>query len=457
MGSDPEKYQRQEDEPVGEYKEYRYRYAVLAVYTLATMSGAILWIVLSPISEQVSKIYGVSGAVVDTNTLLFMLMYLPTGFISNYIMDRYSLAWALRFAMLCLLVCSWLHLLIDANFYLLFVGTVIGGMGNPFFLNAPAKIAALWFKPDARALATTIGSMANPLGTLIGLVLPNLFVNKHVVNKGHGKSAMVDLILLQAILTTVIAVLFFLVFRERPPTPPSLTSVEHTQEPFFASCKSLLRNRKFQPLLFCSTIIIGVANATSTLIDQLVHPYGYSSADSGLIGVILLLAGMISSIFIGAYVSKSRRFKRTIVILLWCSSILGLSLYGAFATKSLAFVLILAALTGLCILPLYPLLFELACESTYPIGEALNVGMLMFGGQAFGIILTYIGGSLIGSHSSLGAGFLFSGLQVGAVLVIMMTFKQKLIRSEMEGFVDIDAEEQDSGEKIGEGSRGEEL
>ena len=41
---------------------------------------------------------------------------------------------------------------------------------------------------------------------------------------------------------------------------------------------------------------------------------------------------------------------------------------------------------GFTALPLLPLSFDLACELTFPIGEALTTGLLMTGGQIVGAI-----------------------------------------------------------------------
>ena len=40
---------------------------------------------------------------------------------------------------------------------------------------------------------------------------------------------------------------------------------------------------------------------------------------------------------------------------------------------------------GLFLLPVLPLSFELACECSFPVGEAMAAGMLMTGGQIIGV------------------------------------------------------------------------
>jgi len=42
--------------------------------------------------------------------------------------------------------------------------------------------------------------------------------------------------------------------------------------------------------------------------------------------------------------------------------------------------------SGLFLIPILPLSFDLACECSFPVGEAVAAGMLMTGGQIVGII-----------------------------------------------------------------------
>ena len=50
------------------------------------------------------------------------------------------------------------------NFYLVWIGQFIGATVQPFILNAPPMLAANWFPTEQRTLATTICSVANPVG-----------------------------------------------------------------------------------------------------------------------------------------------------------------------------------------------------------------------------------------------------------------------------------------------------
>lgn len=43
-------------------------------------------------------------------------------------------------------------------------------------VQAPTKLAAIWFGDHERSIATTIGSLAGPVGCIVGFVLPMFFI-----------------------------------------------------------------------------------------------------------------------------------------------------------------------------------------------------------------------------------------------------------------------------------------
>jgi len=43
-------------------------------------------------------------------------------------------------------------------------------------LNAPAKVANVWFSPKERVMALTIGVLAQAFGGIFGFVLPSIFI-----------------------------------------------------------------------------------------------------------------------------------------------------------------------------------------------------------------------------------------------------------------------------------------
>lgn len=66
-----------------------------------------------------------------------------------------------------------------------------------------------------------------PLGVAIGFLIPTIFVDSTDVEPANKERARNDIFLsliCQAIIGTVVAILILIFFREKPPTPPSLSA-----------------------------------------------------------------------------------------------------------------------------------------------------------------------------------------------------------------------------------------
>ena len=83
-------------------------------------------------------------------------------------------------------------------------------------------------------------------------------------------------------------------------------------------------------LLIISIIFVGSFNSFSTLIEQILYPFDYSE-NSNLFGFIFLIAGGISTLFIGKIVDKFKKYKLIyqLMLLLCLDSIflIGIGLY----------------------------------------------------------------------------------------------------------------------------------
>lgn len=63
------------------------------------------------------------------------------------------------------------------RFYITLLGQCVAAIAQPFIMYLPTKLAAYWFPDSQRAIANTLGSMANPLGIAVMYATSNLFVN----------------------------------------------------------------------------------------------------------------------------------------------------------------------------------------------------------------------------------------------------------------------------------------
>lgn len=85
-------------------------------------------------------------------------------------------------------------------------------------------------------------------------------------------------------------------------------------------------NRNYLVLLFCFAVFVGIFNAMSTLLNQIVTPYGYSNDDAGFMGVAMIVGGLIGAIAMAIFVDKTKLHKIAIKTSLFLSGIMYLVL-----------------------------------------------------------------------------------------------------------------------------------
>jgi len=86
-------------------------------------------------------------------------------------------------------------------------------------------VASNWFGDKERGIATALGSMAMPLGTLIGFILPNAFISDDdYTDIEKGKNAFVLYLLISTIIMTILSLPALIFTQEEPPSPPSVVA-----------------------------------------------------------------------------------------------------------------------------------------------------------------------------------------------------------------------------------------
>ena len=85
-------------------------------------------------------------------------------------------------------------------------------------------MATKWFGDNERALATTVGSLANPIGCIMGLVLGPFFIldsDKGLEDKSIGKNHTNGYMVITAIIATAFSAPLFFLIKDQPDKFPS--------------------------------------------------------------------------------------------------------------------------------------------------------------------------------------------------------------------------------------------
>src|SRR5215208_6347543 len=123
------------------YKLYSYRWVVLAVFMFINLTIQMLWITYAPVTVPAAAFYGVTDLQIGLLALTFMIAFIPLSI---------PVLWS----------------------------TIGIAAAQPFLLNAWTKVPANWFAIEERATAVGLVTLANLVGTALGLILTPLLIEQ---------------------------------------------------------------------------------------------------------------------------------------------------------------------------------------------------------------------------------------------------------------------------------------
>jgi hypothetical protein len=203
---------------------------------------------------------------------------------------------------------------------------------------------------------------------------------------------------------------------------------------------------------------LGMFNALTTLVEQLIAPFCYSEDDASLFAGLLLGCGLVSAGVVGMYLDKSHCFKFVLKILFSLATATILLYSLMLRPNAGAGLAVTFAILGGTMLPILPTSLEAAVECTYPVPEEYSTGLLMSGGMLTGICfivgLQRLADAQPTCEENNGGYYYFSWssavlLISGAVVtVVVFQFRRPLLRlqAEQEVVWQMEQAEQSNGE-----------
>jgi sugar phosphate permease len=353
------------------YQVYTYRWVVLALFVFSGVANAMVYLTWAPITDKAQTYWNdINITAVNLLSVIFQICYVPGTFLALRFAERHSLrGLLLRGGFLTSIGCVFRvfgTLLIDSSsggsYALVLFGTFFVGLSQPFYLNMPAKIASTWFGVSERNAATTLASLANPLGSAIGSLLPAMFVNSesdHAIQTGVR-----TLLLVQMIVALVALGLSFFFLKSQPETPASASSAKMLE---LKSSKGLntiredmghlFQNAEYRKLLVSFSIVLGNLNAITALLNQL--PGNYSNGDIGLTGAALIMSGFLGAFSTGFVLDCSKSLKKVLKTAYFLTTLSWIFFLSNCRNNNFPLFITSAALLGLATLPTSEFLFPL--------------------------------------------------------------------------------------------------
>jgi MFS family permease len=359
-----------------QYRLYGYRWIVLGVFMFVNLTIQILWITYAPITGPAAAFYGVSDLQIGFFAMSFMIAFIPLSIPVSWMIDTLGFRLSVSIGAVLMGVFGLLRGFAGADYNLVLGSTIGIAIAQPFLLNAWTKVPANWFAIEERATAVGLITLANLVGTALGMVLTPLMTetmsipNVQIVFGG---------------ITAFSSVLFLIFAREKPATPPCPAG-EEVRALMLDGLKNALKNKSFWLYLFVSFIGLGLFNGINTWVENIIRPRGFTPTDAGTLGALMLVGGVLGAVLIPPISDKQRKRKRYI-LLGFALSIPGL--IGLTYATQLWLLFVSAFWFGFFLISANPIGMQYAAEVTRPTPEGTSNGLIQLFGQA-SVVFVYI-------------------------------------------------------------------
>jgi MFS family permease len=395
------------------YKLYGYRWVVLAVFMFINLTIQMLWITYAPITGPAAEFYGVTDLQIGFLAMSFMIAFIPLSIPVSWVIDTYGFRLAVSIGAVLMGVFGLLRGFAGANYSLVLLSTFGIAAAQPFLLNAWTKVPANWFAIEERATAVGLVTLANLVGTALGMVLTPILIETISIPTVQ---------LIYGGIAAFSAVLFVVLARETPPTQPGPAGSE-VRALMLDGLKHALTVKSFWLYLFVSFIGLGIFNGVTTWVENIIRPRGFTPTDAGTLGAVMLVGGILGAVIIPPF--SDRQHKRQPYILFGLVMAIPGLVGVAFATSS--WMLFLSGFAmGFFLVSTSPIGMQYAAEVTHPTPEGTSNGLIQLFGQA-SVVFVYIMAAIQTSNGSFTPSLLLAVglLIVSALIVTQMKDPQK--------------------------------
>ena len=390
----------------------------------------MIWNTWGPIAESSEIVLGWDDGNVALVTNLANISYLFLVIPICMVMDTKGLRFSMLLCTGMLLFCTAIRcfsLNPSTTTVTAYICGLVQGIAATIPFSGPPLVAAVWFPPEERPVATAIGSFFNYLGVSLSFIVgPQLVsdpvydvdpaydeytrnnntvsvqnttervINVHNINRSEVinieslKQGISNLLYTHTAIAGLVFVLTIVYFPSKPPHPPSITaSLERTD--YKKAMVKLLQNGSLWLIVLAGAIPIGVSGVWIAILDVVLKPLGVSQIDAGWMGFWFTLIGNFSGIIIAKFSDLFHRRRKLFLISLFTCAIL-CCLWFALLCEGIIQYDIRALYASCILLGIFingavPLFYEVSVEAAYPVAEGVTGGFYTLVNNLGGIAL----------------------------------------------------------------------
>ncbi len=363
---------------MGEYKIYRYRWVILAIYMYIAALTQLYWLNFAAIDTFIEERFSIPASSVMWFTLVFPLVQVLLTMPAGMVIDKKGFKYGVGIGALFIGIFAMLRLVNPDSFTVLLISQIGISIGQPFVLNGVTKLAVTWFPQKEEATAVGLGSMALFIGMMIGLGATPALV------QSLGYETMLIIYGAMGILGILF---FFSLVKPHPATPPREIEV-HEEITGWQGIKHILKMRDFVILGFIALIGIGVFNGLATWLEKMLNElHQISMTDAGTISAILILSGMIGCIIIPMVSDKIMKRKPFLIL----ASVIGTAaIVALMLSKGYGLNMVNGIFLGFFLISALPIMLTMSAEITGARFAGISVGYLQLLGNAAAVLIVPI-------------------------------------------------------------------
>ena len=355
---------------------YGYRWVVLLVVTIITMVIEMQWLTFAPIAREARVFYQATPMQIDFLSMLFMLVFLVVCLPASYVIDTFGIRIGIGIGALLTGLFGMFKGFFATDYFLMVVAQTGLAVAQPFILNAATKVAVQWFPVRERATAVGIATLAQFLGIIAVMVVTPILIS------GPDGYTLPQVLMFYGVISAIGAVVLIAFLREKPPTAPSRESAQGRYK-VIEGLGHMFKDRNMRLLVLLFFIGLGLFNAISTCIDQVCQIKGLSMEQTGLVGGMILIAGIVGAFILPPLSDRARKRKAFLLIGMGCMipGLVGLTFftsYMALLVSAFAFGFFFLGAGG-------PVGYQYGAEISFPAPESASMGLLTLAGQVSGI------------------------------------------------------------------------
>lgn len=190
--------------------------------------------------------------------------------------------------------------------------------------------------------------------------------------------------------------------------------------PILASLRIIATSVEALLLLVPFAIYVGFFNSLSTIISQVLSPYGFSDTDSGIAGAVLIVVGLVAAAITSPILDRTKAFVLFVKVAVPLLALCYLIFIWMPPTRAFAAPTVVLAFVGAASFGLVPVVMELLVELTHPVSPEVTSTLAWAGGQLLGAVFILISDALKAGAAASPPGNMTRALVFQAVIALVI-------------------------------------